>query len=452
MKITKKAHNSKGTTDKESQEHVEKTLTELIAEEENQLINTEATKEESVINFDEMDLEGEDHKGVNESEFTNPFEVEVKEVKENVFNLDEIMAEPLTTEPSTNDEVSEPLEEKPKKESKFGTMKVGKKSKKAVEKETNLDDLLVGNVSEDLLNVDDGEEITLADIKSELNDKAHNYKNNVKWWEKGFNIGALSVVTVLALVVGYQFGVVDLITDGYSHIQLLLGNANIDGRAKELTNEAKTEMGISTEAESTEDGQLNQDSATLELSPEEIAAMQAAEEAAKLTDAQLAAQAEAESIAKETGTVLPGRYIIGQNLDAGLYYAGTGTYSVWNSETDIKINIAPSVRMVNYGKLVTLTEGQVLQFSAGTLVWDETRPHRQVTTLTPGDDFVIGKDLVLGEYEIINPGGRDNPIMLAVIPAEGDTYSIRIQEKTYQTFKEGDILSPEGQLNVYNVN
>ena len=452
MKITKKAHNSKGTTDKESQEHVEKTLTELIAEEENQLINTEATKEESVINFDEMDLESEAHKGVTESEFTNPFEVEAKEVTENVFNLDEIMAEPLTNEQSTTDGVSEPIKEKPKKESKFGTMKVGKKSKKEVEKETNLDDLLVGNGSEDLLNVDDGEEITLADIKSELNDKAHNYKNNVKWWEKGFNIGALSVVTVLALVVGYQFGVVDLISDGYSHIQLILGNANIDGRAKELTNEVKTEMGISTEAESTEDGQINQESATLELSPEEIAAMQAAEEAAKLTDAQLAAQAEAESIAKETGTVLPGRYIIGKNLEAGLYYAGTGTYSVWNSETDIKINIAPSVRMVNYGKLVTFTEGQVLQFSAGTLVWDETRPHRQVTTLTPGDDFVIGKDLVLGEYEIINPGGRNNPIMLAVIPAEGDTYSIRIQEKTYQTFKEGDILSPEGQLNIYNVN
>ena len=452
MKITKKAHNSKGTTDKESQEHVEKTLTELIAEEENQLINTEATKEESVINFDEMDLESEAHKGVTESEFTNPFEVEAKEVTENVFNLDEIMAEPLTNEQITTDGVSESIKEKTKKESKFGTMKVGKKAKKEVEKETNLDDLLVGNGSEDLLNVDDGEEITLADIKSELNDKAHNYKNNVKWWEKGFNIGALSVVTVLALVVGYQFGVVDLITDGYSHIQLLLGNANIDGRAKELTNEAKTEMGISTEAESTEDGQINQESATLELSPEEIAAMQAAEEAAKLTDAQLAAQAEAESIAKETGTVLPGRYIIGQNLEAGLYYAGTGTYSVWNSETDIKINIAPSVQMVNYGKLVTLTEGQVLQFSAGTLVWDETRPHRQVTTLTPGDDFVVGKDLVLGEYEIINPGGRTNPIMLAVNPTEGDTYSIRIQEKTYQTFAEGDILTSEGQLNVYNVN
>ena len=113
------------------------------------------------------------------------------------------------------------------------------------------------------------------------------------------------------------------------------------------------------------------------------------------------------------------------------------------------MNVDPSVINVNLYKEVELKEGQVLQFTAGTLTDIENRPSRQVTTLTAGDDYIVGKDLAAGEYEIVNVEGRENKVKLQIVPIKEEDYRITVNEKTYAAFKVGDKLTADKELLIY---
>ena len=415
----------------------EKTLDEALKDIEvvNDIESGSNESEEPTINLDDL-LE---------------LENELEGLGNDSFHFDDA---PIVPSKEEVEETKEPLTTNAKK--KVSIMKFPNKDKKVEEKveEIGLEDVL----DEELLNdeLDEESELTLDDIHDALHDPNHDY-HDVKWYEKGLNIGVISIVTVLLISVGYQFGLGDQIKEGYQHMQLIVGNANVGGRAVELKEEAMNETGLKgsetgSETSSGEIGANETDTAVLELTPEEEAMMLAAEEEARLLAEQYAAiEAEAASaeINQTTGMVYPGRYIIGQSLAAGTYYAGTGSYTIWNSMAEVQMNVDPSVINVNLYKEVELKEGQVLQFTAGTLTDIENRPSRQVTTLTAGDDYIVGKDLAAGEYEIVNVEGRENKVKLQIVPIKEEDYRITVNEKTYAAFKVGDKLTADKELLIY---
>jgi hypothetical protein len=423
----------------------EKTLDEALndIEEVENLDDIAGEGEEPTINLDDLlelenELEGlgSDSFNFNESENSKQAEVRIGNERE----------EPLTKE----ENVTVAKKDKPK----VSVMKFPNKKEKV--EELNLEEVL----DETLLNVNEDEEeseVTLDDIHAALHDPKHEY-HTVKWYEKGLNIGVVSVVTVLLIAVGYQFGLGEQIKEGYQHMQLIVGNANVGGRAEELKEEAMNETGLQgseTTGSESSSGEIvanETDTAVLELTPEEEAMMLAAEEEARLLAEQYAeieAEAASAEVDQTTGMVSPGRYIVGQSLAAGTYYAGTGSYTIWNSMAEVQMNVDPSVIYVSLYKEVVLAEGQVLQFTAGTLADSENRPSRQVTTLTAGDDYIVGKDLAAGEYEIVNVQGRENKVKLQIVPIKEEDYRITVNEKTYAAFKVGDKLTADKELLIY---
>ena len=415
----------------------EKTLDEALKDIEvvNDIESGSIESEEPTINLDDL-LE---------------LENELEGLGNDSFNFD---VAPIVPSKEEVEETKEPLTTNAKK--KVSIMKFPNKDKKVEEKfeEIGLEDVL----DEELLNdeLDEESEVTLDDIHAALHDPNHDY-HAVKWYEKGLNIGVISIVTVLLISVGYQFGLGDQIKEGYQHMQLIVGNANVGGRAEELKEEAMNETGLkgSETGSETSSGEIvanETDTAVLELTPEEEAMMLAAEEEARLLAEQYAeieAEAASAEINQTTGMVSPGRYIVGQSLAAGTYYAGTGSYTIWNSMAEVQMNVEPSVIYVNLYKEVVLSEGQVLQFTAGTLADSENRPSRQVTTLTAGDDYIVGKDLAAGEYEIVNVAGRENKVKLQIVPIKEEDYRITVNEKTYAAFKVGDKLTADKELLIY---
>lgn len=420
---------------RDNKDNKEKTLDEAL----NDIEKVEGLEsEEPTINLDDL-LE---------------LENELEGLGNDSFNFDETPIEASKEEETKVEETKEPLTTNAKK--KVSIMKFPNKDKKfeAKAEEVGLETVL----DEELLNddLDEESEVTLDDIHAALHDPKHEY-HAVKWYEKGLNIGVISIVTVLLISVGYQFGLGDQIKEGYQHMQLIVGNANVGGRAVELKEEAMNETGLKgsetgSESSSGEIVANETDTAVLELTPEEEAMMLAAEEEARLLAEQYAeieAEAASAEVDQTTGMVSPGRYIVGQSLAAGTYYAGTGSYTIWNSMAEVQMNVDPSVIYVNLYKELVLAEGQVLQFTAGTLADSENRPSRQVTTLTAGDDYIVGKDLAAGEYEIVNVQGRENKVKLQIVPIKEEDYRITVNEKTYTAFKVGDKLTADKELLIY---
>ena len=420
----------------------------------------EALKDIEVVNDIESNVSESEEPTINLDDLLE-LENELEGLGNDSFNFDDapiVPSKEVVSESESEtklEENKEPLTTNNKK--KVSIMKFPNKDKKV---EAKVEEIGLENVlDEELLNdeLDEESEVTLDDIHAALHDPKHDY-HAVKWYEKGLNIGVISIVTVLLISVGYQFGLGDQIKEGYQHMQLIVGNANVGGRAEELKEEAMNETGLKgseTTGSESSSGEIvanETDTAVLELTPEEEAMMLAAEEEARLLAEQYAeieAEAASAEVDQTTGMVSPGRYIVGQSLAAGTYYAGTGSYTIWNSMAEVQMNVDPSVIYVNLYKEVVLAEGQVLQFTAGTLADSENRPSRQVTTLTAGDDYIVGKDLAAGEYEIVNVEGRENKVKLQIVPIKEEDYRITVNEKTYTAFKVGDKLTADKELLIY---
>lgn len=297
----------------------------------------------------------------------------------------------------------------------------------------DLDDLYYENTDDDFFD-DAFDAVEFPDDEDDLESEAEQYAEDLnednqykkaqpKWYEKVVNIAIVFGITTVLLVAG-----------------LVIFREPIRGF-----------IGSSTE-----------DIRDLDIQGEVEDYQEAVKDTLKGSEEGKEKEEEEDTPIKESDVVSDGEYLVGKDIQAGLWLAEDVLVDVYTNEetfNEQKNPASTNVKKVDIPHFFSLSSGQYVKVQGGDLVLNESRPE---TGVNVGDTFIleesghvyVGKDIPEGFYTLYNSQllekdskRRVKDAKLTVLnPSDEERSSIGIERKTTLFLRKGLMLEPSADI------